>query len=786
MTTGLLSFGGKTPPVWSPGDIPFASTSQINTPLPAGTPILQPILWDISTGFNYFASTKAYIDIPNISTAPTLSSIQNGTLGFPAGPYTRQMTSGFKGANTLSGAAGLDNEAISIIGTDYMEIWELWRNSDTTTSSNAGAMVDGFNILTDSGFGVSGVKAAGVTAAFSAIMAGGLLKEEYTKTGSFQHMISFTGNSSYVNAGHPILPAINNDGASTTGFLVEGCILSYPAGTPTPAGLDPIGTAIWNAIGTYGCYCNDSGGDTAFEMVQVFDASQSGSTIPFSATTSWNTTDNGHIINAANIIFPLLWKTGFLLDGFAGPSGPLGTLITAYGPQVKFNNHLAQTLMVVKRDSDSTTSNITSNGTANGLLNNTGITSFCTGTIGRASQLGNQLGTANLISGGTTTPIICQSGVIENVNSIPAPKFNGVSDFYAQASTSTLYPGTGIYINVSGVKLDDLLADYYIFGSDASGGLALKISATTGIPVLCTNTGTVIGQPFCSIASGSVYNFSVRYIPGTSWSMQINANGVGSGSTAVSATAGNLLVGQAGPTATGFFKGHIADVTVTSSMASRPQYSIENGLANFYTPLGTVTSIHNTVVNDAFLDTNGVDLSAHSMVTGTGWTDLSGTHFIQSNSAQPNGLVGGKAFSIFTPLSAGATGSPLSNGVYTCSLIPTGTASNQYTPGLLFRLSDTSNYFILQLDGVAGTARLSSVIAGAGTSLGVSTISIASGTAYTCKVTFFNNNITFAINAETPIAIVNTFNSSATKCGIRSSLTGTSTACSFDNLTYTT
>jgi hypothetical protein len=441
--------------------------------------------------------------------------------------------------------------------------------------------------------------------------------------------------------------------------------------------------------------------------------------------------------------------------------------------------------MVVTRDSDSTSSNITSDGTVKGLLNSTALSTFCSGTTGRATQLGNQIGLANFISGGAAVPIIYQSGAIENLNGIPAPKFNGTSNFYAMAGSSGNWPGTTVYFNAV-FQVDDLLADYYIFGSDVSGGLALKIAATTGIPTLCTNTGTLIGQPFASIAAGSVYEIGVRHTAGATWSMQLNGSAAGSGTTAVSATAGNILLGQAGPTATGFFKGHIPDAMVTSSMANSPQYSIENGLALFYATLGTVTKIHNTVVSDTFTDTNGTDLASHTMNVGTGWTDLSGTHFIQSNAAQPNTLVSGKAFATFIPLSAGATGSPISDGVYTLSMTPTGILNNEFLPGMVLRISNTTNYLIFQLDGVAGTARLSSVVAGVSTSLGVSTVTIVAGTSYSCVITLFGPNITFAVNAETPIAVVSSVNQTIAKFGIRSSEIGTASACVFDTLTFTT
>jgi hypothetical protein len=180
------------------------------------------------------------------------------------------------------------------------------------------------------------------------------------------------------------------------------------------------------------------------------------------------------------------------------------------------------------------------------------------------------------------------------------------------------------------------------------------------------------------------------------------------------------------------------------------------------------------LVQDNFVDADGVDLASHKMDIGAGWTDLVGSHFIQSGSAQPNTLVGGKAFSVFA--------SP-ANGTYSLTM----TAVLNLFPCLIFRLSDVSNYYIFQF-GNDGVGRLSRVVAGApGVTLATSTVKFVLGTAYQAVVTFQGDVITISVNGEKPISVSSAFNDTATKCGIRSASVGSGTGKNkFSNLIFTT
>lgn len=770
MTIGTVSFGKRTGGGGGsdlPGVRAFPPSSPVNTPLVAGIP-MQPLLWPTATGFNYFAILKDYIDIPNLATAPTCSfNTTFAPLGWPGGTQTRQMTHGFSGASFLSGGTDTDNEAISIIGNNAMSIWIFDRLTDTTAAT-AGAVGFVANIQTDSGFGIKGIQEAGVVASLSSNLVGLLLKEEWTKYGVFNHMLAFCGSAGLVNAGIPIFPAISNDGSSSNGNFTEGNILTFLPGTTMPAGGSVYMPALFAAIRDYGMVVVDNGGANQFYAGAYYDQTNSGGNLPFGASTSWTNTDIfGSLVPDANLLFPLLWKTGPPMDGFGSI---LGTTQFVCSPQVQFFGFATPTpLMTIKRDSDSTSSNVSASGVA-GLLNQSSISSFCSGTTGRVTTNFNHFGAFNsfaphndFISSGANNPIIYQSGTVQNISSVPAMLFDGTSNYFkgSVAGVEDLYPGTAIYLNAV-IQLTDLTSNYAIFGSDASGGLVLQVNATTGQIQLQTNTGTVIGTATASIVAGSPYLISATYVPGSSWSININGQGISGGSTAVSATASNILVGQAGPTSTSFFKGLISAWTVTQLMPSNPQYSIENALINLYGPMGSFTRIHNTVAQDGFVDTNGTNLASHTMTVGSGWTNLVGTHFIQSNSGTPNTLSSGTAIATFAPTT------PSANGTYTCTLTSQASdAGDGYLTGMVFRLSNASNFMLLQVDANTNQINLYECIGGAFTKI-ASTSPGVSGTSYTIVISYYNSNISFTVNGGSPITAINSFNSTATGVGIRS------------------
>jgi hypothetical protein len=66
-------------------------------------------------------------------------------------------------------------------------------------------------------------------------------------------------------AGDAVAPAVANDDGGGSGPLPEGGLLIIPAGTPKPAGLSRMGSALWDAASTYGVYITDQlGGSPMF------------------------------------------------------------------------------------------------------------------------------------------------------------------------------------------------------------------------------------------------------------------------------------------------------------------------------------------------------------------------------------------------------------------------------------------------------------------------------------------------------------------------------------------
>jgi hypothetical protein len=233
------------------------------------------------------------------------------------------------------------------------------------------------DIVSDTGFGFSSPfssakRGVGVVAAGNSLMLGALIKEEFT-AGPINHMIGMSIVPQYCNAGTPNFypPAINGDGNSGDGFIMEGQIMAIPPTTSMPSGLSAYGQKMFAAMQNYG--------------VSIFDTS--GSTTPYmgvgtsNLSTSWTSADQGMLIKDVNILIPLLYKTGFPLDGLLN----VIQIVEACRPQLQLMRYTGN-LMHVTRDSDSTGRDVSQVGPPSGLLNSYAIASFCTGTTGRVSS----------------------------------------------------------------------------------------------------------------------------------------------------------------------------------------------------------------------------------------------------------------------------------------------------------------------------------------------------------------------------------------------------------------
>jgi hypothetical protein len=117
------------------------------------------------------------------------------------------------------------------------------------------------------GFG-SGGHAIGTTAIGSPQGAGTILARDVA-AGVISHALCIAFSDAAlggVGTGGPqVAPAVNSDDNNGTGPLPEGGLLLIPAGTPKPAGLTRMGSALWDAASTYGVYITDQlGGPPMF------------------------------------------------------------------------------------------------------------------------------------------------------------------------------------------------------------------------------------------------------------------------------------------------------------------------------------------------------------------------------------------------------------------------------------------------------------------------------------------------------------------------------------------
>jgi hypothetical protein len=145
------------------------------------------------------------------------------------------------------------------------------------------------------------------------------------------------------------------------------------------------------------------------------------------------------------------------------------------------------------------------------------------------------------------------------------------------------------------------------------------------------NTGTVLGQSSIGVTAG--VPFFLEFTLGSGfWTIAFNSFVVTSGSeTLAFPGTGNILIGSLGPTVNNLLKGLVGSASIHGVPASLAQFTISKYLSAFW---GATT--HNfLIVQDTFTDTNGTLLPAHTMNIGAGWTDVTGTFLIESNTAQP-------------------------------------------------------------------------------------------------------------------------------------------------------
>jgi hypothetical protein len=544
---------------------PFSPRSPANLPLPSGT-IYTPVPWDPSTGFNYFAGIKFYYDIPAPSVTTVCSWQAPAGWGNPQQYFQRLMTPGFSGHHTNDP----DNEAVSFAGNNCLSIYNFTRTSDTTATSGPYGSCD---ILSDTGFGkLSPPRGAGVVAAGNSLMLGALIKEEFI-AGPINHMIALCVQDVSCNGGNPNFysPAISGDGKSRNGFIQAGQVMAIPPTTLIPNGLSPYGQKLFAAMQQYGCFIMDTGGSTS-PYCGVGTSNLS---------TSWNDSDIRLLIKDMNLLIPLLYKTGFPLDGLLGVIDPYD----ACSPQLQLVRYRGP-MMHVTRDGDGLGEYIGHTDHPSGLLDTSAIATFCADKVGRVETYYGQVSGIRYASAGSTAPVIYEPGAIKTINGKPALMFDGKSNYLQGGGSSRHFPvgGQNIYLNVV-VQVADHGGDYALFGADVAGGLELRIDASTGYVRLMTNNNMTIGVSSMSVALNAPTVIEAEYNPASgAFSIYQNRTRTASGIKAVAVIQGNILIGAGGPAGSDLFKGLLGAWIICnpSGMPSKPQYSINHGQQNFW------------------------------------------------------------------------------------------------------------------------------------------------------------------------------------------------------------
>jgi hypothetical protein len=173
----------------------------------------------------------------------------------------------------------------------------------------------------------------------------------------------------------------------------------------------------------------------------------------------------------------------------------------------------------------------------------------------------------------------------------------------------------------------------------------------------------------------------------------------------------------------------------------------------------TYTSLFVGVL-DHFTDTNGTQLPSHTMDYGPGWTRVEGTgsnqYTIQSNKLQ----------SILDAVTAYnyLTESGISDFTMTVT-VTFGVADANHVNQLLFRYSDSSNYFLVNIQG-DGPVSIIKHQAASDTVLDSDTVSVTAGTPISVTIVVSGTSISATIGA-TNLSATSSFNQTATKVAIR-------------------
>jgi len=167
------------------------------------------------------------------------------------------------------------------------------------------------------------------------------------------------------------------------------------------------------------------------------------------------------------------------------------------------------------------------------------------------------------------------------------------------------------------------------------------------------------------------------------------------------------------------------------------------------------------IVKDSFIDTNATSLASHSpdIQYNGGWVQTDPTSFyIQSNTLQPNR---------YTDKDLAYLETGISDFTITATVTPFNSGGNRGDPGILFRYTDTSNYWYLYPESDGPIFVINKYVAGVATTMMImKSFPMSSGGKLNVRIDGIGENIIFYINGVEIVTVTDSFNQTATKHGV--------------------
>lgn len=252
------------PPPPPPSTRPFAATSLWNTPTGSGVQWFDHALLHTSDPVNGDTSRHWYVNEESFHIWHATALDPLCTFNMPAfvdAAFSRNRPAqSFTFRCPANAVVGLDDDKLFFVVDDttgnYVEVWQAVRTGNVITAPGGGWALG--NIKTGTGMGDL-TNNAGVRAANSS-WAAGLITGADIAANKIDHALA-------VMLGYGLLsntlwrtPATAPDNGGHSGPIQMGSKLGVPSYFVAPAGLSPLGAAVFKALQTYGAFVVDFAG----------------------------------------------------------------------------------------------------------------------------------------------------------------------------------------------------------------------------------------------------------------------------------------------------------------------------------------------------------------------------------------------------------------------------------------------------------------------------------------------------------------------------------------------